>query len=48
MGRGKTEEGVSSYKQAAEGPDKLLQSIAKERLMQMQIDQSISTLDLPK
>jgi len=47
-GRGKKADGASLYKEAAKGPDGLLQTVATERLKQMEIEKTISTLDLPK
>jgi len=47
-GRGKKADGAAFYKEAEKGPDRLLQTVATERLKQMEIEKSLSTLDLPK
>ncbi len=44
---GKPDEARKWYENAATGPDSLLASLAGERLKQMSIDNSISTLNLP-
>lgn len=44
---GKTAEAKKKYEKAAAGPDALLKSLAGERLKQIAIDNSLSTLNLP-
>ena len=45
--QGQKDDAQKRYEQAATGPDSLLSSLAKERLKQMGIEQSLSNLDLP-